>query len=137
MSSPLPSTLIALSDLRHTAPGSKVRFLGCVTKYSTKHGTLHLQHSRPTTLHKRPQKNPNVVVAVVDITLLLDTLKTTDTQTGEWVNVVGYVNERFRDGSSVEVMVKALMVWSAGAINISEYEAVVEERKNSEQIQQD
>ena len=94
---------------------------------------LYLQHAQPAMVHKRPHTQPHGVVAVVDVTLILETLKTTDTQIGEWVNAMGYVNEKSRDGSRTEVMVKALMLWSAGAVDTSEYEAAVRDRKKYEQ----
>ena len=116
--------------------GGSPETVASVTKYSMKTGLLYLEYSQPATVPKRLHKQPHVVVAVVDIALLLETLKTTDTQIGEWVNVVAYVNETCRDGGRTEVMVQALMLWSAGAINTSEYEATVEHRKNYEQSHQ-
>ena len=45
-----------------------------------------LEHARPTTTASQTS-----FAAVVDVNLLLATLQTTDTQVGEWVNVVGYI----------------------------------------------
>ena len=106
-----------------------LRVADSVTQYSTKSGMLCLQHSQLSALHEPF----SVMVVVVDVNLLVGSLKTTDTQIGEWVNVVGYVDGRVKEGTRVEVMVKALMLWSAGAINVSEYEAAVEGRKEHEQ----
>lgn len=68
----------------------------------------------------------------------------TDTQVGEWVNVVGYVtaggdsSSRTRDeegGKEVDgrrrvfVNVQAIMLWSAGSVRIGEYERVLAERQ--------
>lgn len=77
----------------------------------------------------------------MDVNLLLSTLKSTDTQVGEWVNVIGYIAElaaldsRTERKARVEVLrretvcVQAVMLWSAGAIKLGEYERVLQERK--------
>ncbi|MCJ1290802.1 hypothetical protein MMC34_002344 [Xylographa carneopallida] len=103
--------------------------MNSVTEYSTKSGMLYLEHSQPSKVRGRPHKQPQAAVAVVDVTLLLENLKATDTQIGEWVTVVGYVDEKSHDESGTDVRVKALLLWSAGAINISGYEAAVTTRK--------
>ena len=90
------------------------------------------------------------MTALVDVNLLLSTLKTTDTQVGEWVNVIGYLelsNEastsrqqqrgveraQKRGGKMTRVYgVQAIMLWSAGALRIADYERVLEERKRLE-----
>ena len=80
----------------------------------------------------------------MDIYLPLPTLKPTDTQFGEWVNVIGYVT----DGSSLPgnsgttkrnspnreraASVQAIMIWPAGAIDVREYEQVLEDRLEAE-----
>ena len=165
---PLPTRLIFLSELEHQPPGSKVRFLGwygflaqpirrvlilslpaySVTKYSTATGSITLQHAYP-------MSQVPMATALVDVNLLLSTLKTTDTQVGEWVNVVGYVeasNEapaarlKTMGGESAQrrygkdaagnltipIRVQAIMLWSAGAIKVVQYERAVEERKRVE-----
>ncbi|KAI4192156.1 MAG: hypothetical protein LQ346_004446 [Caloplaca aetnensis] len=147
---PLPTRLVFLSDLSTISTGEKVRFLGCVTKYSTVTGTITLQHAYPSPLstqHSCP-------TAMVDVNLLLSTLKSTDTQVGEWVNVIGYVQGFVDDGDTKEKMkwgsgagprnkeklgqqarivgVQAVMFWSAGGVKLSEYEKVVEMRKKTE-----
>ncbi|GKT91050.1 telomere length regulation ten1 [Colletotrichum tofieldiae] len=79
---PLPSQLCLLSELSLRSPGEKVRFLGCVTSYSTHSAVLTLEHGFP--------KGSNIS-ASVDVQLLLGTMKSEQTQIGEWVNIVGYV----------------------------------------------
>lgn len=90
--------------------------------------------------------------------LLLDSLKSTDTQVGEWVNVTGYVqhakiipakiqngdvdgnqkhtatlgsNDEGRTSKQIinEVHVQAVMLWSAGSVRLGEYEKALESRK--------
>ncbi|KAL9000520.1 MAG: hypothetical protein Q9169_000813 [Polycauliona sp. 2 TL-2023] len=77
--------------------------------------------------------------------LLLETLTWTDTQVGEWVNVMGYVQSPEegkggkanrakhgggKDGGERKVIkFQAVMLWSAGGINLWEYEKALEMRK--------
>ncbi|MCJ1412395.1 hypothetical protein MMC19_006489 [Ptychographa xylographoides] len=117
-------------------PGAHDTCFSSVTKYSSSTGRVHLQHAYPT---PSPGKEAVTVSAVVDVNLLIETLKSTDTQTGEWVNVIGYVGDKNSTGTrtartepgSKEVQVQALMVWSAGALRIEEYEKAVQGRKTS------
>lgn len=109
-----------------------------VTKYSTATGCVSLHHAHPKSLVPP-------VTALVDVNLLLSTLKTTDTQLGEWVNVIGYLElsneastsrqqQRGVEGAHKRRVygVQAIMLWSAGALRIAEYERVLEERKRLE-----
>ncbi|KAF0322568.1 telomere capping CST complex subunit domain-containing protein [Colletotrichum asianum] len=121
---PLPSKLSLLSDLPFKPPGEKVRFLGCVTSYSMDSAVLTLHHESP--------KGSNVS-ALVDVNLLLGNLKSEQTRIGEWVNVVGYLTPASlgtrAKGTTREpqhVAVQALMLWSAGPLNLQRYEATFE-----------
>jgi hypothetical protein len=70
---------------------------------------------------------------LVDVNIVLETLRSSDTQVGEWVNVVGYVNgprseskpKSMAIDQSKPVEIQAIMLWSAGALNLTEYEQVV------------
>lgn len=143
---PLPTTLVFLSDLPSQAHGDKVRFLGCVTRYSISTGTLELQHVS--------QFSPaRTTVALVDVNVILESLKREDMEVGAWVNVIGSVEEVLKDGkrrqgqeqgkaismqkngncarerpSAIMVRVHAVMLWSAGAVKIGDYEKVLEDR---------
>ncbi|KAL8651603.1 MAG: hypothetical protein Q9226_004632 [Calogaya cf. arnoldii] len=148
---PLPTHLILLSDLPSCSHGEKVRFLGCVSQYDPTTGTLCLEHAYPAS-----STNTNVTAAV-DVNLLLETLKCTDTQVGEWVNVMGYVqgaeegkggknqedkggkkNKGFRRGGDKEasegkvVKLQAVMLWSAEGVKVWEYEKALEMRRKLE-----
>lgn len=79
----------------------------------------------------------------MDVNLLLSTLKPTDTQVGEWVNVMGYVtsqpvlarpNRKPDSGAprQATVAVQAVLLWSAGSIKLGEYERILTERKELE-----
>lgn len=78
---------------------------------------------------------------MVDLELLGATVKTTDTQIGEWVNVIGTVGESAtgsgeegRKSKSKEVRIQAVMLWSAGGVKLADYEKAVEGRKVSEGV---
>ncbi|KAI9711363.1 MAG: hypothetical protein M1812_007212 [Candelaria pacifica] len=132
---PVPARLMFLSDLHDRALGEKVRFLGCVTDYSTVTGTLLLKHDYPTS-------SPGPATARVNIDLVLSNIKATDTQIGEWVNIIGYItaptpgrknaslNRSIKDSNRVNV--QAIALWSAGSIKLGNYERILEERKEVE-----
>lgn len=70
---------------------------------------------------------------MADVNVILDNLRSTDTRVGEWLNIIGYVQEpsdqKLRNqkrGQSVRVQV--VMLWSAGAIKLDEYERVLAEK---------
>ncbi|KXH41761.1 hypothetical protein CSIM01_07015 [Colletotrichum simmondsii] len=118
---PLPSQLCLLSDLPVRPQGDKVRFLGCVTAYSTHSAVLTLEHSFP--------KGSDISV-LVDVQLLLSIMTSNQTRIGEWVNVVGYLTPAppgtRAKGTTREpriAAVQALMLWSAGPLNLQRYEA--------------
>ena len=139
---PLPPTLTFLSALPTHPPGTKIRFLGCVTNYTLHKGILELQHAYP------PPPSHKSIFALVDVNLLLETLKREDTQVGAWVNIVGYVEGIVKEGKRGEmrekerdveaeqwdgapvvyVRVQAIMLWSAGGVKIAEYEKALRER---------
>ena len=93
-----------------------------VTGYSTKTATLTLEHNHP----------PGYALkALVDVNLLLNTLKSSDTSIGEWVNVIGYVASP-RPSNSVQknVPVQALVLWSSGPLKLDRYEKSMVDRKS-------
>lgn len=132
LNGPIPTKLTLLADLDSFSPGTKVRFLGCVTAYCTKAGVLTLEHNYPP---------KNLTRAMVDVGLLLNSLAPNETQIGEWVNVMGYVrssqNQQMRSpGSSGnrETKIQAIVLWSAKAFDLQGYERSLEQRKVSESI---
>ena len=96
----------------------------------------------------------------MDVNLLLESMKSSDTMVGGWVNVMGYIGrgdsnlqattETVRDrrlkvpskgnqqnlpkssSAMQDVRVQAVMLWSAGAIKLGEYEQNLEDRKHFE-----
>ena len=150
---PLPTRLVFLSDLPTQTHGNKVRFLGCVTRYTLSTGVLELQHA-----YHPPPKIPTI--AFVDVNVILEGLKREDTQVGAWINVVGYVEEVVREGKRgqgqgqvqekmgpgarngervtegprvVRVRVQAIVLWNAGGVKIGEYERILENRLKLEE----
>lgn len=130
---PLPSQLCLLPDLALTKEGDKVRFLGCVTSYSSASGILTLQHHHQT-------QDSRCVAALVDVTLVLRTLKSDQVRIGEWVNVIGYVtavkpssireNEAFLAHVHTQVRVRALLLWSSGPLETQRYNESVHALKS-------
>ena len=75
---------------------------------------------------------------MVDVNLLLESLKSSDTCIGAWVNVVGYVTKQdpnvtaLEKGSSHSTAVQAIVFWSAGSLDINEYERVLSDLKTED-----
>ncbi|KAF8862445.1 hypothetical protein BDZ45DRAFT_671185 [Acephala macrosclerotiorum] len=126
---PVPTTLTLLSELGKFPPGSKVRFLGCVTNYSTKTAILTLEHNHP------PE---NLLQAQVDVNLLVTTMKSHETQIGEWVNVMGYVaplqskSKIQADQERPTVNIQAIVLWSSASFNLQAYEKSLDCRSDGE-----
>jgi hypothetical protein len=83
--------------------------------------------------HNHPPENK--LKALVDIELVLRSIKSYETRIGEWVNVVGYVVAPKLEPSSrpngvqSEVRIQAILLWSAGPLKIDRYEESLEQRK--------
>lgn len=94
-----------------------------VTNYSTKAAVLTLKHNHPP---------GNSVKALVDVNLLLNTLQSHETRVGEWVNVMGYIEQAKNQNSlsieDGEVRVQALVLWSSGPFNLQSYEKSLDSR---------
>jgi Telomere capping, CST complex subunit len=105
-------------------PQNKADSSNSVTNYSVSSGILTLRHDHPIGEAKK-----QLTIVNVDIGLLLQSLKSTDTQVGEWVNVIGYVTAPSASSLISDAKaVQALILWSANSIHIKEYEEAMEER---------
>lgn len=75
------------------------------------------------------------VTVLVDVNLLLDSLSSETTRVGEHVNVIGYITSRQPQqhqqqqpsgkdalGTSAQVSVQAVLLWSTGPMDMYEYE---------------
>lgn len=72
--------------------------------------------------------------ALVDVQLVLERLGAEQTRVGEWVNVIGYITlgsgAAAGRGSVVKgstVHIQALLLWSAGPLDIQQYQISVQE----------
>ncbi|RHZ61927.1 nuclear telomere cap complex subunit Ten1 [Aspergillus thermomutatus] len=134
MNGPLPSTRAFLSDLPSLPTGSKVRFLGCVRTYNIPTGHLVLEHNYPRCRFSANAGTERASVAV-DVNAVLESVTAEELRVGAWVHVVGYVRSWGSDGPdhdalrklrvSSPVYVEAVMVFSAGAVALGEYERVL------------
>ena len=115
-------------------------FHSSVVEYDLATGILHLQHVLHHATRNCSSSSQAVVTAAVDVNILLETVKGTDIQLGEWVNVIGYVRNKrehcsirnegaSQRGESVRMVhVQAVMLWSAGALKVEAYEQAVASR---------
>lgn len=85
--------------------------------------------------HNYPASSDSVI-AKVQLDHVLETITSTSTQVGAWLNVVGTVGKigklSRRRGNNLHasaVAIDAVMVWEAKGIKLDEYEKVVEARK--------
>lgn len=97
-----------------------------VTNYSTKTAVLTLEHNHPP---------GNGLKALVDIELLLGSIKSHESRIGEWVNVMGYISAPKQNqsvqpnGVKMEVLVQAIVLWSAGPLKLDRYEEGLDQLK--------
>lgn len=80
--------------------------------------------------HNFPKGNWRKVI--VDVRLLVNSMTYTDTRVGEWLNIMGYIQELGKD--SVEGQpshVQALVLWSARSIKLDQYEQALAELTSS------
>lgn len=101
---------------------------GCpsVVSYSTASATLALEHQR--------REENRSIRALVNVDLVLERIGPQETRVGEWVNVIGYITairpsaggESPLGHGSSSVCVQALLLWSAGSLDVQRYEASVD-----------
>ena len=105
-----------------------------VTKYDVPTGIL-------TVKHHYPYESTKPAKTLVDINLLLEVLNPTDIVVGAWINIFGYVvwsshsnksrvmamEKATGTGPLRRSLVKALMIHSAGTIDVGKYERVLSE----------
>jgi hypothetical protein len=64
----------------------------------------------------------------VNIDHVLQVIKHTEMEVGAWINVIGYVERRKEKG----IFVQAIVVWSAGNVDLDAYEKAAVARKRAE-----
>lgn len=91
--------------------------------HSSEHKSVN-QYHEPTALlyvfHDFPSKGH--YTAQVDISQLLDTIDRQNLQIGAWLNIIGYITP---SASKSRSNVQAITLWSAGAINLQQYETAL------------
>ncbi len=98
-----------------------------VTKYHIGTGFLIVEHTNPQGVTDK---------ILVDVNLLLETLKSTDTRVGEWVNVMGYMTSLPGDHTVLSgfpgtvTTVQAIVLWSAGSVKLDDYEKILVDLQN-------
>jgi hypothetical protein len=71
----------------------------------------------------------------VDVKLLLNNLKPSETDVGEWVNVIGYVMSPQMSiknpvtGVWPAVSVQAIVLWPSGPLKLHKYEKCLDQQK--------
>jgi len=133
---PVASNLVFLYQLNGQPLNKKVRFLCCVVDYNEQKGCLTVEHRYPRSIIGQICTN-----AVVDVNIVLETMRRPLLQAGSWVNVVGYVQSVStvtRRVSSSKVSrqlnvepclpkVQAVLIWDAGAVQLDKYEETIEQ----------
>ncbi|KAJ5122638.1 uncharacterized protein N7443_002740 [Penicillium atrosanguineum] len=145
MSGPRPSIRAFLCELPCLPADSKIRFLGCVRQYNVNTGHLVLEHNYP-----RNREEP--IIVSVDINAVLEDLTSEELRVGSWLNVLGYVRDTTPPTASFStqqssqrpnetpptkfpprpVYIEAVMVFSAGAIALGEYERILRNAQDVE-----
>lgn len=89
-----------------------------VEAYNGETGNLRIRERFPAT-------SSHIKAVNVNVDNILDSLYLELTQVGAWVNVIGYCRQIEESGMESDPAVDAVIVWSAGAIRLDEYEAAV------------
>ncbi|KAG5519064.1 hypothetical protein PMAC_002150 [Pneumocystis sp. 'macacae'] len=126
---PLASTIALLSDIHSNASffsGKKVRLLGCISDYDPISARVLIFHS--------------TCAIEVDISLLISNLRF---NIGDWVFVIGIIDqvsinmslEHFSHSKYFRIIegyvLRAIIFWNAGNIDVDKYEKVVKKRLKS------
>jgi hypothetical protein len=87
---------------------------------------LTLEHNHPA---------GNKLRALIDVRLLLNTMKSNETRIGEWLNVIGYVmaSETVRTNgphrnTQEAIPVQAIVLWSAGPLKLDGYQRSLDQQ---------
>lgn len=101
-----------------------------MTNYSTLTAILTLEHNYPP---------GNKVKAMVDLELLVNTLKSDETRIGEWVNVIGYIRaprqklSKLPNDIHLRIQVQAIVLWPSGPLKLDGYENSLDQQKADRQ----
>ncbi|KAL4811519.1 CST complex subunit Ten1 [Aspergillus unguis] len=144
MNGPLPSTRVFLADIPALPADSKVRFLGCVKTYHVSTGHLVLEHNYPRVRKSGPKSKQHAPSITVDVNAVLEAVTWEELCVGAWVNVIGYVRQTSPAlGDNVKepagsvfasVHVDAVVIFSAGVVDLGEYEQILSESLDAEKV---
>jgi hypothetical protein len=111
-----------------------------VVNYEVSTGFLLLEYGFQQSILPTPQ-------ASVDVRLVLESINAHDLQRGSWLNIIGYLRkpeQRQKKTTSSNTdniqrpeipIVQAIIVWSAGAIKVANYEtALVSQREMKQAV---
>ena len=110
-----------------------------MVNYEIRSAYLHVEH------RCLPDPTPSLSNAV-EITQVLETVKSTDLQAGSWLNVIGYVrrsparkNKRKRAEEPAptllpQILVQAILIWNAGAVSLFEYERTLSRQQEARKL---
>jgi hypothetical protein len=104
-----------------------------VTAYSTQTAEVTLRHDYP--------KGKKSVEALVDVKLVLETLRSRQTDIGQWVHVIGYLSflepgvaidaqSSSKRNRTPRVGVQALVMWVAQDLDLGIYEKTLSKDSN-------
>lgn len=92
-----------------------------------------LEHAYPKHVLPTPRVS-------VDVNLILETVDTSVLRTGAWVNMIGYTRvmgpksrkgkAKLRQSRNEIPFMQAILIWSAGAVRIEDYEITLEEQRS-------
>lgn len=132
---PEPSHLVLFNQVHVQHPGTKIRVLACVHEYKIDTGTLVLKGEYEYAV---TASSSSIIFASIDN--VLESIKSDLLQVGAWVNIVGYVkpptqitlpSKRRRESSKMLSVptLEVLVIWSAGAIKLSDYQSAMRSRQ--------
>jgi hypothetical protein len=149
---PVASKFVFLKDVATLPPNTKVRLLGwyaspgvesslatnsrsSIVDHDTAKGQIILEHAYP----KNAKPSPHMLV---DIDLVLESIEPSILSTGSWINVIGYTRStqrgvrkskaKLRQPEDESSFLQAVLVWTAGALKITDYEITLEEQRSAQ-----
>lgn len=122
---------------------SHLYILHSVEQYDINTAVLLLFHNfphadRPTTSRSRSRVRTNPNHVLVNVEPLLETVDKGVFEVGAWVNVLGYIMPstpqpgKAKNAKPGPPRIQATFIWSAGILDIEEYEKVLVERQRND-----
>ena len=80
---------------------------------------------------------------MIDVQLVLESIKAHELRAGSWLNVIGYIrrpehvrtkrktSDKEKSSGSPEIHIQAVMIWSGGAIKVGDYETILNRQKEA------